>query len=895
MGSLLFELTMFARALFRIRNSIRAFANTPGISLALLATIAIGVGSNASVGGFIAGLAHPGSLVGNSEQLVSIFAHDRLSDPGPLSDSEYQQIRSRIAEFSWIDAVRIAPLEVTIDGQSETITVASVMPDLADALNLNLKGGVVLSDHLYGTTFGDGNGQIAGHIRINDKELPITGVAPKALEGLYGDRPIDLWMPFEDSDRQDENPDRRDLWVLACLRPGVSTSAAQREIRAKLRNSDVEVIPYSGIAPRTARGLASIIALLKFIAGSVFLIACINVASLLLGRAFERSCETSLRVALGATRKELSGDLLSDSVVLAFAGGILGLLLAFGAKHVIPNLLFQEDAERVIFVPPVASIIASSMICMSITVLSGMMPIFATVTDRPWTVLQREQGFSSTKVVRLRAALVVLQIALCCALVIFATLLLEGFHNALKTGIGQKLGNPILVTVQALPPPMGVPADHFKAVEQSAKSVPDVAPVAWTTQLPGGRPIWQSFRIQAASLPLHEVVLDVSEFPRDDQSRPELQPTAGRLFAARDLSCRAAVVDDAAADALSGRATAGEKIFDPTGSPVQIIGVVHKTSADILSRRPTIYFDPLGPYQHASLKGVRFRAPAALSSGDIELNVNFVSSSYMQALGLPLAAGHWFSDPAQFSNLCRRVGVINQEAADLFFSGKPLGAGIIDHTGGQTEIIGVVRSQDLGVFQQHAEPTVFIPAWQEYPLRMTLILRTAKADDQKIADLQRKIEAVPGRDAAPPDIETLDTQLTRSAFAPLRIATLIALASALAALVVSMIGVFSIQSDVHRERRKILALHLAFGAQGWRILLKSLIESGRLVFAGCVAGALSMALQRALLSGTGLIGQPPLRAWLLALLLPAVAVLISGTVAALRSLSVHPMAIMHDR
>ena len=458
MGSLQFELTMFARTLFRIRNSVRAFANTPGISLALLATIAIGVGSNASVGGFIAGLAHPGSLVGNSEQLVSILAHDRLSDPGPLSDSEYQKTRSRIAEFSWIDAVRIAPLEVTIDGQSETITVASVMPDLANALNLKLKGGVVLSDHLYGTTFGDGNGQIAGHIRINDRELPITGVAPKTLEGLYGDRAIDLWMPFEDGARHDANPDRRDLWVLASLRPGVSTNAAQREIRAKLRNSDnVEVIPYSGIAPRTARGLASIIALLKFIAGSVFLIACINVASLLLGRAFERSGETSLRVALGATRKELSGELLSDSVVLAFAGGILGLLLAFGARRFIPNLLFQEDAERAIFGPPVASIIASSIICMSITVLAGMMPIFATVTDRPWTVLQREQGFSSTKVVRLRAALVVMQIALCCALVIFATLLLEGFHKALKTGIGQKLGNPILVTVQALPPPLRYP------------------------------------------------------------------------------------------------------------------------------------------------------------------------------------------------------------------------------------------------------------------------------------------------------------------------------------------------------------------------------------------------------------------------------------------------------
>ena len=213
-----------------------------------------------------------------------------------------------------------------------------------------------------------------------------------------------------------------------------------------------------------------------------------------------------------------------------------------------------------------------------------------------------------------------------------------------------------------------------------------------------------------------------------------------------------------------------------------------------------------------------------MSLADIELNVNFVSGSYLQALGLALVAGHWFSDPAQVPDLCRRVGVINQEGADLFFGGRPLGAGIIDQNGGQSEIIGVVRSQNLGVFQQHAEPTVFIPAWQEYPLRMTLILRTSKADDQKMAELRSKIEVVPGRDVAPPEIETLDTQLTRSAFAPLRIATLIALASAFAGLLVSMIGVFSIQSDVHRERRKVLALgtlHLELrdGAFYSRVLL----------------------------------------------------------------------------
>jgi hypothetical protein len=161
--------------------------------------------------------------------------------------------------------------------------------------------------------------------------------------------------------------------------------------------------------------------------------------------------------------------------------------------------------------------------------------------------------------------------------------------------------------------------------------------------------------------------------------------------------------------------------------------------------------------------------------------------------------------------------VVNQEAADLFSGGKPLGAVILDQNGSQTEIIGIVRSQNLGTFQQHADPTIFIPAWQEIPLRMTIVLRTSKANDQKMAELRSSIEFVSGHEMASPEIKTLDMQLTRTAFAPLRIATLIALASALAALVVSMIGVFSMQRNVDRERRKIMALHLAFGAQGWRI------------------------------------------------------------------------------
>ncbi len=887
---------MLATVFFRARNSIRAFANTPGLSLALVATIAIGVGSNAIAGGFIAGLAHPRPLAGTSHRVVSIFARNRFSDAGPLSGREYEGIRNRGVEFAWVDALRIAPVEVSIDGQPETATVAGVMPDLAKALNLDLKGGAIPSARLWQTEFEGESVRDAGSVRVNGAQLKIAGIAPKMLEGLYQDRPVDIWIPFQKDAGPDANPDRHDLWVLGSLHPGVSVSDAQRGIGAALNEPEgIEVIPYSGIAPQTAGGLASIVTLLNFIAWSVFLICCINVASLLLGRAFERSGETSLRVALGATRRALGGELLSDSVAIALAGGILGLLFAVGIKRVLPGFLFEEDAERLAFVPPVAALIASAMVCVSITVLAGMLPMLATVTGRPWTVLQREQGTSSTKTVRLRSALAVLQIAFCCALVIFAALLLEGLHSALKTGAGDKLGNAILVTVAASPPPNSLP-DYFEAVVRSAKSVRNVAPVAWATQLPGSRPVWQSFRIQPASSPLHPVDLDIAEFSRGDWDQPDKELTAGRMFGMQGQACRIAVADNAAADALSGRATAGEEIFDATGFPVDIIGVVKGSSGELRIPRPTIYFDPLGGNALAPMRGARFRAPAALSSAEIELNVNFVSSGYLQAFGLSLIGGHWFPDRGLFSDPCRRVGVINQEAADLYFGGKPLGAGIIDPSGGRTEIVGIVRSQRLGIFEQRAEPAVFLPVWQQYPLRMTLILRTSNPSKQTMGELRRKIEPVPGHGAAPPAIETLDTRLERTALAPLRIATLIALASALAALTVSMIGVFSIQSHVARERKKVLAIHLAFGAQGWRILAKSLVESGRLVFAGCVAGTLlALALQRVLLSETGLIGNPPLRAWLLALLLPGLAVLVSGGLGAIRTVRVDPMAILHER
>jgi hypothetical protein len=262
-------------------------------------------------------------------------------------------------------------------------------------------------------------------------------------------------------------------------------------------------------------------------------------------------------------------------------------------------------------------------------------------------------------------------------------------------------------------------------------------------------------------------------------------------------------------------------------------------------------------------------------------------------MGLSLSAGQLFVDHEESGQY--RVAVINQEAADLYFSGKPLGTGIIDNDGVRTVIIGVVRPQALGAFQPHAEPTVYFPMWQDCPPRMTLIIEASKLNGLLRTGLLRKLESVPGHNSVPVVIKTLSTQLAQSAFAPLRIATTMVSTLASTALLLSFLGLFSAQRDDVRQRRHELALHIALGAPRWRIVFMILKRAARLAFAGTVTGTLvAFALLRVLIADTAIVSSPPLRVWLIAPLVPMLAVLITSIPTALRASIVDPMTIMRE-
>ena len=130
-------------------------------------------------------------------------------------------------------------------------------------------------------------------------------------------------------------------------------------------------------------------------------------------------------------------------------GGAFGILLAVWTTDIVPALFFEQDVERLVFAPDIVGTVVVSAVCVGITIACGLLPLVELRHDNPAAVLQRESAGPSRGVRRLRASLVVAQMACCSVLVISTGLLLSSFRAALATGVGHRLGQPILATAEA--------------------------------------------------------------------------------------------------------------------------------------------------------------------------------------------------------------------------------------------------------------------------------------------------------------------------------------------------------------------------------------------------------------------------------------------------------------
>jgi ABC-type lipoprotein release transport system permease subunit len=886
---------MLSSMLRNLRYSARSFTRKPGLALALLLTIALGIASIVSVRGFVRGLTEPSFPLGSLDRLVSVFGQDAQREAGPLVKQQYLFVRSRHDVFQWVGAARVSPGTITMADQTAFVPVAAVTPHLAGVFGLPLDEGIVISHRMWQREFGASAHVLGREIRINSVTARISGIAPDWLEGIYRDRPVDVWVPLPEETLSRLDDSSRNLWVVARLGRDISPSQAKDVVQPGVRANELRVLPYTGLSPERAVRLSRIGTLLEFAAGAVFFIACVNVGLFLLGRASARFHETALRVAFGASRGKLAQELLSDSVVISVAGGALGMLLAVWTSYLVPALLYDQDAERLIFASGLFGLAEASFVFLGIMTLCGLLPAMVIPLDRPMGVIQRDSTEASPVIRRLRLALVAAQMAGCCVLVISTAFLVNDLRTALATSAGQRLGHTVFATVQADP---DVAIEYFQRAEEAAKLVPGVSGIAWAGTLPGGQPMWQSFRIEPAHLPLREVTLDTDWITADSLKLFAFPPKAGHMFGTAERTCRAAIVNEEAAEELFGRYTTGRTLRDPENPlPVEIIGVVAMREPEKVAKknRPTVYFDYTSHQDTPPrrITDVRFRAPIAsgLASADFETNV--ASPGYFDAVGSKLIAGQGFTGYTD-STGCR-IGIVNQEAADLYLGGNAVGAAVIDEQGRRTDIIGVVHSGPLGVFQRRAEPALYLPMSQDVLTSMSMIVHAREINGPLLADLRRRLEEVPGRGPSPVLVRTFETYLNQTSLAPLRIATLLLGVSATMALLLSVLGLFGALSDDARQRRRELAIRIALGAPRWRVTGQVLGEGLRLACVGTLAGMLmSLALSRWMSGITPGSGSPALWVWLAAPLALAGAVIVASVLPARRALMTNPLTIMHD-
>lgn len=853
----------------------------------MLCTIALGIGGNIVVYGFVRGLIASPFPAHTLDRIVSVFGGDPQRPTQPLSYQEYRSLKQRSDVFDWVGAARVSQATIRLAGQSPNVSVAAVTPELARLLNLALGDGVVISHQMQQREFGATSDVRGQQLGINGVKMGVEGVAPDWLEGVYRDRTVDLWTTLREGAGQQVDVNRRTFWVVGRLRSGLSMDQAQKLIGASGGAAGpIRMIRYTGITPDVADSVSRVGLLLSIAASAVFFIACGNVASFSLGRASTRSQETSLRIALGANRTQIIRGLLADAIVISVSGALSGMLLALWTSRIVPALLFEEDAQRLKFAPDLLTVVVASAACAGVTILCGLLPALAIPHDRPADILRRESAGPSPAAGRLRAGLVVAQMASCCVLVITSAFLLDGFRNALQTKAGHRLGHPILVQARA-DGDAGI--SYFQHVDEAARAVAGISETAWTGRMPGSQPAWQSFRIESQEIPLREVTLDRAWFTDDSLALFSLPPKSGRLFNSADHTCQAAIVNEEAAAELFGDSTAGRSVQDPAGLPAAIVGVVVVRGRS----QPAIYYftDPAKGPPGANAP-VRFRTPIVSSLASADLDTNVVSPSYFAAMGLSLISGRLF--PNDLSAHGCRIGVINQEAADLYFAGKAVGATVIDDNGTRTKIIGVVNSPPLGGFQRRAEPAIYFPMAQDLLRRMTLIGGAREVNDLMLADLRRRIESVSGH-SAPIVIQTLDAHLSQTALAPLRIATTLIGACAAIGLLLSVLGLYGALSDSSRQQRRELAIRIALGAQRRHVIWQVLSEGGRLACVGMLAGLLgSVLLSRLLASVTLSSSFPALWVWLAAPLALALSVATASILPSRRALILNPLNILRD-
>lgn len=462
-----------------LRAALRSMASTPTFSLTVVVVLALGIGANSAIFNLLEQILLRQLPVSRPEELVllngpgafrgAVYADQSFSYP------MYLDLRSSTETFSGVLARFATRVAFASDGPTETVAAELVSGNYFEVLGLapalgrllqptdeERKGAhpvVVLSHGFWTRRFGARDDVIGTTVRLNERAMTIVGVAPKAFHSIdmtqTPDVFVSLMMKAEMTPSWDQLEERRAKWLhlMARLAPGVTREQAAAQMNVVYRQlNERDVLDYDG-ASETFRqrfvskrlevlpgdigrsalrnSFSTPLMLLMAMVGVVLLIACSNAANLLLARASVRQRELAVRLALGATQRQIVRQLVVESVGLAAAGGAAGIVISVWTGAFLIGMLPFENARSVLVAEPNARVLLFTAVVSLVTgVVFGLVPAWQASREGLTTSLKDDRVAGRAPLhLRLRKSLVVAQVALSLVLVVGAGLFARSLHN----------------------------------------------------------------------------------------------------------------------------------------------------------------------------------------------------------------------------------------------------------------------------------------------------------------------------------------------------------------------------------------------------------------------------------------------------------------------------------
>jgi macrolide transport system ATP-binding/permease protein len=525
-----------------VHYALRQLKKTPGFTVTVVLTLALGIGANAAIFTLVNAVllkklpvADPRTLVrlgDNNDCCVTGGIKDN-GNYGMFSTDSYQQLKKNLPEFEELAGIQAGfhfrPVTVRRDGtgaEPKSVMGEFVSGNYFRTFGLKADKGrligdaddrqgapatAVMSYDTWQREYAGDPSVIGSTFWVNTKAVTVVGIAP---QGYYGDRmsntPPEYYLPIESMPvlagvSYVHEPNSNWLYIVGRLKPGVAQAPLQDKVNAllkqiyahrftaskhdqeRLAKTHATLTPGGSGIQSLQDEYASHLRLLMWIAGLVLLIACANIANLLLVRGMGRRTEMSVRTALGARRGRIIRQLLTESLVLSVMGGLAGLVVAYAGTRMLLMMAFPGDNNVPIHASPSLEVIGFAFALSMVTgILFGVAPAWITASANPADALRSGTRTTATGASLLQRGLVVLQAALSLVLLVGAGLFAQSLNKLQSKDMKLDATNRYIIHIN--PQAAGYSQTQvealYRTIEERFHMLPGVTKVGLATYTP---------------------------------------------------------------------------------------------------------------------------------------------------------------------------------------------------------------------------------------------------------------------------------------------------------------------------------------------------------------------------------------------------------------------------